>query len=161
MKSILFTLIFSCVSISLFAQKKMSIIATYPVYRVWLPGTMPVDQNGNQVRPKANIERSIFVTSTKDTAPTFSNIYYDKVAVKFSVQKPNEKEINSQVDFEGNKIKFTQPKSSFVWKIDIVALAGKSIPEKPKTIKLLLNENKKTTTIIAKKETELMTIPTY
>lgn len=161
MKTIITTLIITCISFLSFAQKKCSIIATYPVYRIWQPGTMPIDENGNQIKPTLNIERSIYITSKCASTPTFSNIFYDKLAVRFSVTKINKEEATSQIDFEGNKIKFVQPKGSTIWKIDILAPAGKSIAEKPKTIKLLQIENKKTTTIVVKKETELITIPTY
>ncbi len=161
MKTIIATLIITCISFLSFAQKKCSIVGTYPVYRVWLPGTMPIDENGNKIKPTLNIERSIYITSSCATTPTFSNIFYDKIAVRFSVTKANEEEATSQIDVKGNKIKFVQPKGSIIWKIDILTPTGKSIAEKPKTIKLLQIENKKTTTILVKKETELMTIPSY
>lgn len=161
MNTILYTIFFSCITVVANAQNKCTVLAVYPVYRVWLPGNIPVDQNGKQTKPKLNVERSIFITTNCDTAPTFTSILYDKTAVKFSLQKPNEQEINSQIDFEGNKIKFSQPKGSVIWKIDIVALAGKSIPEKPISIKLLQKEKKKIFIVKAKKEIQLITIPTY
>jgi hypothetical protein len=161
MKTILITFFLSCFMGNLFAQKKCNIVATYPLYRTWMPGAKPIDENGKETKPSVNLERSIYITTTCDTTPIFSNIYYDKVAVRFSVQKPNEQDVANQIDVEGNKIKFAQPKGSTIWKIDIVAFNGKPIPQKPTIIKLLQKVNKKTTIIIAKKETELVQIATY
>lgn len=161
MNKIISTLLLTFFITNVFAQKPCSILSANAFYSIVLPGNMPVDENGNQRKPKINKSRTIFISSNCNAAPVVSKVFYDNISPAFFIEKVTDEEVSGLMDDAGNKIKLTAIKPSFIWKIIIVAMGGVVVPENPSAITIQWKQKTKINKLVVKKEMQLAALPSY
>jgi tRNA A37 threonylcarbamoyladenosine dehydratase len=161
MKKIINTLWLLFFITNVHAQKPCSILSANAFYSVVMPGTMPVDENGNPRKIKPNLARTIFISSNCNITPVISKVIYDNTSIPFFIEKTTNEEVSNLMDDMNNKIKLSAAKSSFIWKIIIVPSGGVSVPENPTTISIQWKQKTKINKLVVKKEMQLATFPTY
>ncbi len=161
MKKIINTLLLLFFITNIFAQKPCSILSANAFYSVVMPGNMPVDENGNPLKIKPNLSRTIFISSNCNITPIISKVSYDNIFPAFFIEKAKDEEVSNLMDDTNNKIKLNARKSSFLWKVTVVPSAGISVPEKPKKISIEWKQKNKIIKLVIQKEAQLATFPTY
>jgi hypothetical protein len=112
-----------------FAQVNCNIKKAYAFYNVSMPGAQMVDENGNPVRPKANITRLIYVEYSGTKMPDIKAVLYNGVSLNFSVVGVKEKTV-SIGDKELNQGKtITVKKGNFFLQINLQPFEGKAMPD--------------------------------
>jgi hypothetical protein len=114
------TLLFSC------SQKNTGIYKTASYYKINTPGTIAVDEKGNEITPGRNTTREIyFVTRKADTPKIISVVinhhYYSPVITKID---PNKIYVGERLP-DNQRVELNTPEDVFFWKLTV----GQPIPD--------------------------------
>ena len=112
-----------------FAQGNCNIKKAYAWYNVSMPGIQMVDENGNPIRPQANITRFIYIEYSGTKIPDIKSVLYDGVSLDFSMVRIKEKTV-SIGDKELNRGKtITAKKGNTFLQINLQPFEGKTMPD--------------------------------
>ena len=112
-----------------FAQVNCNVKKAYAFYNVSMPGAQMVDENGNPIRPRANITRFIYVEYSGSKMPDIKAVLYNGVLLDFSVVSVKEKTV-SIGDKELNPgMTITAKKGNALLQINLQPFEGKTMPD--------------------------------
>lgn len=152
MKNLYLSLICSLFIIIANAQKNCAIIS-YKAYATnIIPGTIKVDENGNEIPAFISYSRRIYLTTTCNKAPTITSIMYNKTKAKHKVIAIVKKSIEIGNDNNGRKITLISNKNNFLWEVEINLKDPTILPDEVKIITINGTINKKNLKIILKEE---------
>lgn len=160
---ILFLHIFLLTGFSVsFAQGNCNIKKAYAWYNVSMPGIQMMDENGNPVRPQANITRFIYVEYSGTKIPDIKSVLYNGVSLDFSVVRIKEKSVfvgDKELN-PGNTI--TAKKGNTFLKINLQPFEGKTMPEAAcKNIIIKSKLSGKLCKFYVGREKEFASLPSY
>ena len=161
MKKLYVTLLGLIFFTSIQAQVNCKAFKGYAYSILTLPGTVRVDENGNQLPARVNKQRFIYFTTNCKTVPTINTVSYGSTIVRADAQPAAEPFLSASKINEEKKILIKPAKGYYLWKINVVGKDGKSIPDKNSLITVKGAIGSKPFTIKIKEETELQGPETY
>lgn len=142
-----------------FAQKLIP--SAYAFSIIIQPGTIPVDENGIQIKPKINKERFIYIMVPGKNRPTIKSVQYDKVGVKWDILADAEKEYSAVSESTQKTMKIKSLKGGTMWRINIQEYPNQLISSKALPIIIKGINISKPFTIMIYKETAVQGYDSY
>lgn len=114
------TVLFSC------SQKHTGIYKTASYYKVNTPGTIAVDEKGNEITPRRDTAREIYFVTRKAEAPKIISVvinhrYYSPVITKIDSNKIY---VGERLP-DNQRVELNTPEDVFFWKVTV----GHPIPD--------------------------------
>ncbi|MBL0056825.1 MAG: hypothetical protein IPP31_11725 [Chitinophagaceae bacterium] len=122
----------------LFSQSGCGIKKAHAFYTVHMPGTIRVDEQGNQVRPDPLIERVIYLESVGNKMPVSLTVSYDNKTLKASLERVMENEvIAGKTVLNQTEYRIKATKGYSLWKLQLET-AGEKSSAKPGCKRIIL-----------------------
>ena len=125
------------------------------------PGTIPVDENGNHIKPKINKERFIYIMVPGKTKPVIKAVSYNKTIVKWEILNLPENEYSPVAETTQNAMRIKPAKNATMWRINIQESANHPIETKAVPIVIKGTVQTKPFTVVILKETAVQGYDTY
>ena len=163
MKNIYTTLLLLTIVLPSFGQNKCNIKKAYAFYTVSLPGAQMVDENGNPIPPKPQIDRFIYFEWIGNGKPNIEMVSYNNKALSATLVAVKGRSAVPGSEFsKNNKFKIVASKNNSLWKIELQPQEGNSMPEQDcRNIIIKTRVKGKDCTLKLVKETVLETMPRY
>jgi len=162
MKYLLFFLA-SYASYASFGQSTCPVKRGYAFYTVHMPGTIRVDEQGNQVRPDPMVERVIYLEAAPSLKIMPDSVLYGSRYSKLSTERLKGLQVNAgKQSGDGKYFKFTARKGYVLWKLQLETMSERSgAPLNCRQIVIRTKQGGRTCKFYLYKETELEGMPRY
>jgi len=157
-------LFLACFSFSnSFAQNTCPVKRGYAFYTVNMPGTIRVDEQGNQVRPDPMIERVIYLEAASSLTFMTDSMTEGSRYIQASAGRFKGLEVNAgKQTADGKNFTFQARKGYVLWKLQLETMSERLGPAlKCTRIVIRSQQRGKTCKFYLYKETELEGIPRY
>jgi hypothetical protein len=146
-----------------FGQNKCNIQKAYAFYSVSIPGAQMVDENGNPVPPKPNIERFIYFEWTGSSKPKIEMVLYNNKGLSATLVPVKGSSVVPGSEFsESNTFKIVAKKGDTLWKIELQPGDGNSMPAQDcKNIIINTRLKGKLCSLKLMNERQLVSMPRY
>ena len=105
---------------SVFSQSTCPIKRAFAFYTVNMPGTVRVDDKGNEVRPDPMIERVIYLECSGTAMPVLDSVLYKDRYIKGSLERIREQSVTAGIKANGNMpFRLTARKGYNLWKLQL------------------------------------------
>jgi hypothetical protein len=155
--SLLLVALFSSCSAQSYHIQKASAFLTVSV-----PGTVMVDDKGNQVPPKLITERSVFIETNYKGKPKIDSVLYNGILFTSSVADKETTSLHIGIRKDNEQpVKLTKKKGNHIWQIYLQSPADHDITYAVKKIVVIGKLDKKVFRYSINAETELSALPRY
>ena len=126
MKYLSYFLALSCIGLYSCSEKNLAIYKTASFYKVNTPGTIAVDEKGNEITPRRDTTREIYFVTKKMKAPNIISVvinhhYYTPVITKIDSNKIY---VGERLP-DNQRVELNTPEEVFLWKVTV----GQPIPD--------------------------------
>jgi len=144
-------------------QNKCNIKKAYAFYAVSIPGAQMVDENGNPIPPKPDIQRFIYFEWQGSSKPKIEMVLYNNKTLSAKLVPVSGRSVVPGSEFsENNTFKIVAKKGNSLWRIDLQPRDGNSMPDQDcKNIVIKNRLNGKTCSIKLIEEMQLVAMPRY
>lgn len=138
MKRIILLSVFCLALLNSEAQSKCSIYKANAYFTVSMPGTVMVDEQGNQVRPAPTVQRFIYLECIGTKRPVIQAITYNNIPFTPAMPEsfPGSSILAGKRNEDEKEIMLKPRKGNRIWKIEILPPSDK--PQSPEACRNII-----------------------